>query len=101
MAKTVTKPVRKSNRKLVAKVAYVVDEVTKIAFAGGVYLVKNDAWYVIYNDQEGPIGMTWFHCLIKKGVPMFVTEKDYGHPRKYTCLGNYDLDGLNVIERRT
>ena len=91
----------KTNRKLVVKTAYVVDEVAKIDFNGTEKLVKNDAWYVLYNDQDGPVGMPWVHCLIKKGIPMFVPEKDYGHPRKYMCLDKYNLAGLNVMERRT
>lgn len=112
MTKTSTK-----NRKLVANVAktvplkrknvtmraYVSGEnvVAHVEVAGKVHTVKSDGWYIAYPANDGPIGYPRVHCLIKKGIPLFATEKNYMRPRMYKPLNEIITDtSLNVFERR-
>lgn len=112
MNKTSTK-----NRKLVAKTAvavqnkrqhvtmraYVANEnaIAHVNFAGGVHTVKSDNWYVAYPTNLGPVGFPRVHCLIKKGIPLFATEKNYMRPRMYKPLSEVLTDATcDTFERR-
>lgn len=111
MTKTSTK-----NRKLVATVAktvpakrmhvtmkaYVSNEnaVAHVEVAGKVHTVKSDNWYVAFPADEGPVGFARFHCLVKKGVPLFATESNYMRPRMYKPLAELLSPDLTAFERR-
>lgn len=111
MTKTSTK-----NRKLVAtkaakvtkkthltmkKFAVAEDHVVALPFNGGCKWVKSDCWYVAYPSSEGPVGYQRFHCLVRDGVPLFATEKNYMRPRMYKLLDELLNDPTcDAFERR-
>jgi len=106
----------KTNRKLVAKTAKTVlakrthlsmkayaaceNHVVKVDVNGTTHTVKSDNWYVAFPANDGPVGFEKIHCLIKAGVALFASEKNYMRPRMYKPLAEFLTPELTGFERR-
>ena len=76
------------------------DHVVKVQLANKTMLVKSDRWYVARPENEGDVGYPRVHCLVKKGVALFASEKNYMRPRMYKPV-NEVIDVATTVLVRT
>lgn len=94
-AKTVTKRVHQTMKAF----SECEDFAVRVEVNGVEKRVKSNAWYVVKPaGDEGSVGFQRVHCLVKKGVALFATEKNFMRPRMYKPVSEV-LEVGYTIER--